>query len=143
MSRPDQPADRSLRDDRAGVVRGVVTSVITGVVTGVVTGGAASPVVSGGGTGGSRRLELTKDAASVTPPRPRQGGVAIAAIALAEGRPLTYQRLPDRCRTSLVGFRRPKARVLLPTRPRGSSGKVLKRMLRGLDASDFLGAQER
>lgn len=139
MSRPDQPADRSLRDDRAGVVRGVVTSVIKSVVT----GGAASPVVSGGRTGGSRRLELAKDAVLVAPPRPRQGGVAIAAIALAEGRPLTYQRLPDRCRTSLVGFRRPKARVLLPTLPRGSSGKVLKRMLRGLDAPDFLEAQER
>lgn len=143
MSRPDQPADRSRRDDAAGVVTGAITSVVTSVVTGVVTGGAAGPDVSGGGAGGSCRVEPTEDAPVVARQHPRQGGVAIAAIALAEGRPLTYQRLPDHCRTSLGGFRRSKDWVLLPTLPRGSSDKVLKRTLRGLDASDSLGAQER
>lgn len=68
--------------------------------------------------------------------------ITVAPIALADGRSLTYQRLPDRRRIDLAGFKCPKDMGLLPALPRDRSGKALRRTLREPDASGCPDAQE-
>ena len=106
-------------------------------------------IISGGENIASSEVErviyahpAVKEAAVFARPHPRWGEVAVAAIVLAEGQSLTYQQLLDHCRASLAGFKCPKDMVVLPNLPRNPSGKVLKRTLRELDASDSLNTQD-
>lgn len=107
-------------------------------------------IISGGENIASSEVErviyehpAVKEAAVYARPHPRWGEVAVAAVVLAEGQAMTYQQLLDHCRARLAGFKCPKDMVVVDQLPRNPSGKVLKRILRELDATGAVPARER
>ncbi|MHB0953477.1 MAG: AMP-binding protein [Allorhizobium sp.] len=106
-------------------------------------------IISGGENIASSEVErviyehpAVKEAAVYARPHPRWGEAAIAAVVLAEGQTITYQQLLDHCRARLAGFKCPKDMVVLAQLPRNPSGKVLKRILRELDAAGSSAVQD-
>lgn len=63
-------------------------------------------------------------------PHPLWGEAVTAAVALHPGTQATEAELIAHCQASLASYKKPTAILFLPTLPKGSSGKILKRELR-------------
>lgn len=59
-----------------------------------------------------------------------QWGERVTAVVVARGEPPTLDELLAHCRTSLAGFKLPKALRVVDALPRNAAGKILKRELR-------------
>ena len=101
-------------------------------------------IVSGGENVASLEVERVlyehpsvSEAAVVGRAHERWGEVPVAFVVLRDGAELDEEVLLDFCRQRLATFKTPKAVAFVAALPRNPSGKVLKRALRELAASEM------
>jgi acyl-CoA synthetase (AMP-forming)/AMP-acid ligase II len=76
-------------------------------------------------------LPEVAESAVIGVPEPRLGEVGRAFVVLRPGRRLDAERVIAHCRAGLANFKVPRSVVFVTELPRGATGKVLKRVLRG------------
>ena len=99
---------------------------------------AKDMILSGGENIGSAEIErvlyahpAVLECATIAVPDDQWGEVAKAIITLKPGQRATEAELLDHCRKHLAGFKVPKSVEFMENLPKGGTGKILKKVLRG------------